>query len=747
MSKWTKRLIGFSFALTLALLMVSCSGATQVVEPTKAPPPTAVPTEAPKPVPTCPAAPACPTAVPVEPAPTPEPGIVAPFEDLWAASPHNDAEALAFTDWNETEDKMVPAACAQCHSTPGYIDFLGGDGSEAGKVDQPHPIGTTVTCDACHAPAAAALTTVKFPSGAEIHGLGNEARCMVCHQGRSSKVQVDAQIEKFAAEDVDKVVEPIKSGDTTTNFGFLNIHYFAAAATLYGNEAKGGYQYDGKTYDAKFDHVEGYNTCIGCHNPHTTEIKIEQCAFCHEGVTSTEDLKKIRMVSSVPDYDGDGNNTEGMYEEITGLRETLLTGIMAYASEVAGTGIVYDAATYPYFMTDKDGDGKADVNDQNAPVRYSTWTPRLLKAAFNYQVSTKDPGAFAHGNKYIVQLLYDSIEDLNTKLGSIDMTAMHREDAGHFAGDTVAFRRWDGEEGNVPGSCSKCHTATGLPQFLKEGANITNKASNGFLCYTCHDEANWPANYAIAEVTFPSGAKATFGEGVNATLCLVCHQGRESTNSVNNALKGLEPDVASDKIRFRNIHYFAAGATLFGSETKGIYEYEGKEYVGRFAHVQGFDTCTACHDPHALKPKVEACAGCHGTEDPTTIRMSSVGDYDGDGDAKEGLKGEVDGMSEMLYAEIQKYATAKSQAGILYDGHAYPYFFLDKDGNGEADKNEQGANISYNAFTPKLLKAAYNYQYAQKDPGSYVHNAKYVLQALYDSIQDLGGDVTKLTRP
>ena len=107
------------------------------------------------------------------------------------------------------------------------------------------------------------------------------------------------------------------------------------------------------------------------------------------------------------------------------------------------------------------------------------------------------------------------------------MGAMHRDDAGHFAGNTEAFRHWDGEEGNVPGSCAKCHAATGLPQFIKEGINITNKASNGFLCSTCHDEANWPANYAVNDVTFPSGAKVTFGEGAPANLCLACHQGRE----------------------------------------------------------------------------------------------------------------------------------------------------------------------------------------------------------------------------
>ena len=58
---------------------------------------------------------------------------------------------------------------------------------------------------------------------------------------------------------------------------FRNIHYFAAAATLYGSEAKGGYQYSGKVYDAKFAHVEGYDTCVKCHDPHSLELKYDKC--------------------------------------------------------------------------------------------------------------------------------------------------------------------------------------------------------------------------------------------------------------------------------------------------------------------------------------------------------------------------------------------------------------------------------------------------------------------------------------
>jgi hypothetical protein len=35
-----------------------------------------------------------------------------------------------------------------------------------------------------------------------------------------------------------------------------------------------------------------------------------------------------------------------------------------------------------------------------------------MKASFNYQLSRKEPGAWAHNFDYMAQLLYDSIADL-----------------------------------------------------------------------------------------------------------------------------------------------------------------------------------------------------------------------------------------------------------------------------------------------------------------------------------------------
>jgi hypothetical protein len=349
----------------------------------------------------------------------------------------------------------------------------------------------------------------------------------------------------------------------------------------------------------------------------------------------------------------------------------------------------------------------------------------------------KDPGRYAHGGKYIIQLLYDSIASLNEAVAApIDMEALHRNDHGHFAASEEAFRHWD-EDGAVPGSCSKCHSAAGLPLFATEGVSISQPVASGLNCATCHSNLETFELYVFDEVTFPSGATVSFGEGEPANTCINCHQGRSSTGSVDSALSDLGDDEIADNLRFQNIHYFAAGATLFGTEVKGAYEFAGNEYMGQNEHVGAFDDCTECHDTHALEVEVAECADCHENvetaADLRDIRQSEV-DFDGDGDVTEGIAGEIDTMTEMLYTAMQDYSTAVGADLIAYDSHSYPYFFTD-------------AGESYSTWTPTLLRAAYNYQYVQKDPGAFAHNGQYMIQVLYDSLAALGADVSGMTRP
>ncbi len=121
-------------------------------------------------------------------------------------------------------------------------------------------------------------------------------------------------------------------------------------------------------------------------------------------------------------------------------------------------------------------------------------------------------------------------------------------------------------------------------------------------------------------------------------------------------------------------------------------------------------------------------------------------DWDGDGDVTEGVSGEMATFAEKLYAAIQAYANSPGHADRLRSLSPIRTSCVDADGDGVADTGENGP-VGYNAWTPTLLKAAYNYQYYQKDPGAFAHNAKYVMQFLYDSIEAVGGDTAGLTRP
>ncbi|MBD3308402.1 hypothetical protein GF339_18365, partial [candidate division KSB3 bacterium] len=663
-------------------------------------------------------------------------------------SGHADHTAEAFSHWDQNVPQRIPEECAKCHSTPGYLDFLGVDGSPARHVDAPAPVGTTVECIACHNEVAMTMDSVVMPSGLEITGLGEEARCMQCHQGQASKFTVDAAIDNVNLPDPDTVSPDLE---------FVNIHYYAAVATKYGTMAKSGYEYDGKTYDTHFSHITDLDPCIDCHYAHTQQIKLTECQACHEGVTSLDDIKDIRMYGSLVDYDGDGNMEEGMYYEIVGLQDLLYQAIQRYAQEISAAPIVYDLYKYPYFFVDSNQNGQVDNGETKYPNKYNAWTPRLLKAAYNYQLSIKDPGMFAHGGKYIIQLLYDSLEDLNAVLSTpIPMTDLHRIDDGHFAGSEEAFRHWDAE-GVVPAACSKCHTVNGLPLFLKEGVTISQPASNGIKCITCHDDLENFSRYEVESVKFPSGAKIDSGDP-ETNVCMNCHQGRESTVSVNNLTQGLEDDKVSETLQFLNIHYFAAGATLFGTEAQGGYEYSGKEYAGRFMdcgifHQDNSDYaagCLSCHTAHGLEVDAATCTPCHQevhpTQDVHAIR-TSLTDYDGDDNTEEGITGEIATMSDALYKAIQTYAIHRAETPLVYDSSTYPYFFIDTNGDGKANPDELRRANRYHSWTPRLLKAAYNYQYSTKDPGAFAHNGQYILQLLYDSLDNLGVDVAQMSRP
>jgi mono/diheme cytochrome c family protein len=292
----------------------------------------------------------------------------------WLQSGHGDAESPAFNYAAWLAAGSIPVTCARCHSTDGFIDF-----AQDGTVDAPAPTGQVVSCEACHTqgtvPAFAAdastrwddreqhpaLEPVRFPSGAEVTLEGPSNICMGCHQGRASKVQVD---EHIAANPAD--------------LRFVNIHYYAAAATVFGSEVQGGYEYDGQTYRGRNTfpaHPPELQVCTGCHMPdrngvadHTFLPQIQDCNICHPGNEFTAMLGSPTINSQA-------------IQTLKGELEELL----------AASGVTL-LPNFPYFQ--------------------NLTTAEQLRAAYNWQVADKDPCGYIHNGLYIQQLLHDSIADM-----------------------------------------------------------------------------------------------------------------------------------------------------------------------------------------------------------------------------------------------------------------------------------------------------------------------------------------------
>ena len=317
-------------------------------------------------------------------------------EAIWRESAHADVTSASFTHWDDADPAEIPVACAKCHSTPGYLDFHGADGSPVGVVDHPAPTGTTIECAACHDEITQLNDAATLPSGLDLVELGGNGNCYACHQGRAYGGDVQAAISGLELDRIDQ------------DLRFINIHAGAAAAVLQGTEGDAGYEYVDRSYVGRFDHVAGFDDCTSCHNPHSLRMTPLRCGACHADVRSTAHLQRVR--TSNIDFDGDGKATEGIATEIETLHEKLMAAMQDYVTAKGNMGELVYSDEYPYFAN-----GRGEV--------FVSWTPRLLRAAYNYHLVAKDRGSFAHNPNYVIQLLYDSIEDLGGSTAGMNRPA------------------------------------------------------------------------------------------------------------------------------------------------------------------------------------------------------------------------------------------------------------------------------------------------------------------------------------
>ncbi len=315
--------------------------------------------------------------------------------------------------------------------------------------------------------------------------------------------------------------------------------------------------------------------------------------------------------------------------------------------------------------------------------------------------------------------------------------------------------------------CTQCHHGLGSIDFQMDRQG-TEKAQvlwgdATVTCLTCHDphqdkngtgkNVRLPAKISINDLFAdrgknPRGAINRFMDGTelppnlgDSVICIFCHQGFNSGLTVYLGVKNkVDPYTKPDQVidpagfGFVNPHYLEGAALLWSRNAwEFFFDSVPQMYTTGNPNHQKMN-CVGCHmskaspdnskGGHTWKPNIETCQGCHGSSLKDFHSVPASADYDGDGTVKTAF--EEIGTLHPDTGLLGQLSTALAAKGIIYNPHKFPYFFNDK-------------GFPYRAFTSHTLSAAFNLAYSYRTRNAvYVHNTKYVVQILQDSLRALG---------
>jgi hypothetical protein len=295
--------------------------------------------------------------------------------------------------------------------------------------------------------------------------------------------------------------------------------------------------------------------------------------------------------------------------------------------------------------------------------------------------------------------------------------------------------------------CQMCHTNEGFLEFVKKGkvdpkTVVSNPSEIG--CFTCH------APHDTGNFSLRKTSKVTLANGVEfdrrkSNLCANCHRA---------------VFVPKDEVKARSIPFDFWGAhhgpqadMLSGTNA---YEFPGKKYSKSAHALLPNADCVTCHmtqprQRYALLPTIgghsfriggevhelpklnnAGClnSGCHTEMNQAAgkhvFARTAAADYDGDGKT-ETIQEEVQGLLDRI---INKQGTGLLQTmkDPLYDA--------------------KGAFIRNKVqYSVEVVAALYNYKFVLEDGSKGIHNTKYAVQLLMDSIKGLDKNFDDSKRP
>jgi hypothetical protein len=295
--------------------------------------------------------------------------------------------------------------------------------------------------------------------------------------------------------------------------------------------------------------------------------------------------------------------------------------------------------------------------------------------------------------------------------------------------------------------CQQCHTNEGFVEYVKNGkvdpkAVVASPSEIG--CFTCHAPHD-TGDFSLRKTSKVSLSNGEVYDRGKSNLCANCHRAIFTP-------KG-EVKPRSIPFDFWGAHHGPQSDMLLGTNA---YEYPGKQY-SKSAHSALADAnCVACHKTqpsgrYALSPRIgghsfriagevnelpkvnnAGClsSGCHAEMKQVAGKelfdRTAAADWDGDGKT-ETVQEEVQGLLERI---INKQGTGLLQTmkDPLYDPKAA--FIRNK--------------VQYPV---EVVGALYNYKFVLEDGSRGIHNTKYAVQLLMDSIKALDPSFDDSKRP
>ena len=366
-------------------------------------------------------------------------------------------------------------------------------------------------------------------------------------------------------------------------------------------------------------------------------------------------------------------------------------------------------------------------------------------------MASKDPGAFAHNAKYIIELLYDSITDVNTALVG---------QGRHEQGDAHRLRPLRRRERRRPATGTRTSRSTrpARPATAARTASASTSSTASARSSRRPPTASSAApattspgptsrrSSTVPSVTFPSGVVRK--EPGNDNVCETCHRGREAKATVDAADRGRASR------RFKNVHYLPAGRGQARLGRPRRLRVRRQDLRRRRCRTSGGTQCTSCHDPvgsHHTFQITDAwdgtCRACHADaerrpeEHPPHPHRSTT---TATATPPSRWPPRSTAWRRATLAAMQAAAAAP---GLCYAPGVYPYFFKDTERRQDLQRRpRRWPPTPSPAWTPALVKAAFNYQLSRNDPGAWAHNFDYMAELLYDSAADWGTLVRRYVR-